>query len=110
MRRHLAAFGAALVAMSATVATVAPAPASPATRPGDEVTVIAVIDDGITPYHWDYLASKMPASPDVPLDRPPHEWLRGFPSPQTFGAYESLDLTLEEKNPTQNIEALHAQD
>lgn len=107
MRRYLAGFGAALVVVTATVT---PAPASPVAKPGDDVTVIAVIDDGITPYHWDYLASKMPASPDLPLDRPPHEWLRGFPSPGEFGDYESLDLTLEDKDPNANIAALHSKD
>jgi hypothetical protein len=107
MRRYLAGLGAALVVLALAPA---PAPARSAARPGDDVTVIAVIDDGITPYHWDYLASKMPASPDVPLDRPPHEWLRGFPSPREFAGYESLDLTFEEKDPNASIETLHARD
>ncbi|HYP22771.1 MAG TPA: S8/S53 family peptidase [Actinomycetota bacterium] len=107
MRRPLAAFGAALVVLSLAPAS---APARPAVAAGDDVTVIAVIDDGITPYHWDYLASKMLASPDVPLDRPPHEWLRGFPSPGAFADYEPLDLTLEEKNANESPEALHSKD
>ena len=70
---------------------------------GDAV-VVAVIDGGITPYHWDYLASKMPQhldrdpKNDLPLNKAPHEWLPGFPSPKkAFGDYVSLDLTLEEK-------------
>lgn len=109
MRKYLSALAAALVVVS-TSPTGAPASPVPPSRDGDDVTVIAVVDDGITPYHWDYLASKMPASPDVPLDRPPHEWLRGFPSPSTFGGYESLDLTLEETNPNETPAALHAKD
>ncbi|MDQ3952205.1 MAG: S8/S53 family peptidase [Actinomycetota bacterium] len=114
MRRHLAGLGAALAVL------IAAAPAAPATpadtfsridRNGDDVTVIAVVDDGVTPYHWDFLASKMPASPDLPLDRPPHEWLRGFPSPKkAFAGYDALDLTFEEKNAGQSYAALHSKD
>ena len=77
---------------------------------GDDVTVIAVIDSGITPYHWDFLASKVPGGPDVPLDRPPHEYLEGFPAPKTFASYESLDLTFEEKDEHYRYEALAALD
>lgn len=77
---------------------------------GDDVTVIAVIDSGITPYHWDFLASKVPGGADVPLNRPPHEYLEGFPSPKAFAGYESLDLTLEEKDPNYPYEALEAVD
>jgi hypothetical protein len=51
----------------------APVGARAATRQGDDVTVIAVIDSGITPYHWDFLASKMPGASKLPLDSPPHE-------------------------------------
>ncbi|HEV2754948.1 MAG TPA: S8/S53 family peptidase [Actinomycetota bacterium] len=107
MRRQIAAVAAALVALAGLAA---PAPAAPGAAPGDDVTVIAVIDSGITPYHWDYLASKMPKSPSLPLDRPPHEWLRGFPSPRAFAGYDSLDLALEEKNPDQPYQALASQD
>lgn len=71
---------------------------------GDAV-VVAVLDGGITPYHWDYVASKMPqhldkdSRNDLPLNRPPDEWLPGFPSPKkSFDDYAALDLTLEEKN------------
>ena len=77
---------------------------------GDDITVIAVIDSGITPYHWDFLASKVPGGADVPLDRPPHEYLKGFPAPKTFASYGSLDLTLEEKDPNYRYEALAAAD
>ena len=108
MRRHLAAgFAAALVVVTGTVT---PAPARPGTAPGDDVTVIAVIDSGITPYHWDYLASKMPKSPSLPLHRAPHEWLRGFPAPEKFARYEPLALTLEERNPATPYQSLAAGD
>ena len=90
------------------------APGTPAE--GDDVTVIAVIDDGITPYHWDYLASKMPQatdtdpSNDLALDRPPHEWLRGFPSPSEFSTYSPLRLRLEERDADSPIDPLYQQD
>jgi hypothetical protein len=107
MRRYLAVLAAALVVLAAAVA---PAPAKSVDRPGDDVTVIAVVDSGITPYHWDFLASKMPASPDLPLDRPPHEWLRGFPSPKRFAGYDSIDLTFEEKDAAADYRTLHTKD
>ena len=67
-----------------------------------DATVVAVIDNAFTPYHWDFLASKMPqhsdrdSSNDLPLDAAPHEWLPGFPSPQRFASYKSLDLTFSD--------------
>lgn len=79
-------------------------------RPGDDVTVIAVIDAGITPVHWDYLASKMPQATDgdprndLPLDRPPHQWLRGFPNPERFAAYSSISLEFEESDGGASVE------
>ncbi|MDQ3962726.1 MAG: S8 family peptidase [Actinomycetota bacterium] len=83
---------------------------------GDAV-VVAVIDTAITPYHWDYLASKMPQhldddpKNDLPLNRPPDEWLRGFPSPKkSFKTYAALDLTLEEKDGDASPAMLDAQD
>lgn len=110
MRRHLAGLGAALALVAAAAPSAPARPARPASGIGDDVTVIAVIDDGITPYHWDYLASKMPGTPPLPLDRPPHEWLRGFPSPDTFAGYDSLDLTFEEKDPKGSFITLHTKD
>jgi hypothetical protein len=107
VRRLVLAAAAALVAATVPAAS---APARPVDHAGDDVTVIAVIDAGITPYHWDYLASKMPPSPSLPLDRPPHEWLRGFPSPSAFAGYDSLDLTLDDKDPNQSYAALASQD
>lgn len=85
-------------------------------RGADDATVIAVLDYTFAPYHWDFLASKMPQakdrdpSNDLPLDRAPHEWLPGFPSPTEFKSYNALDLTLEEKEANQPVEALDAAD
>ena len=66
---------------------------------------MAVLDFNFIPYHWDFNARKMPqhrdqvASNDLPLNQAPHTWLPGFPSPGAFDTYDSLDLTLEQKNP-----------
>lgn len=79
----------------------------------DDAVVVAVLDFGFVPYHWDFLASKMPQardadpSNDVPLDRPPHEWLPGFPQPQhAFESYSPVDLTLERRDPTTPVAEL----
>ena len=109
------AFSLLALALALVPVPVAAGPEPGRAAPGDDVTVIAVIDAGITPYHWDYLASKMPQandadpSNDLPLHRPPHEWLRGFPRPSEFATYDNLDLTLEQKNNT-SFEPLHARD
>lgn len=69
-----------------------------------DATVVAVIDFNFIPYHWDFLASKMPQhqdqtpTNDLPLNQAPDKWLPGFPSPKAFDSYSRLDLTLEEKN------------
>ena len=107
MRRYLAAI---LILGLVPITAAGPAGALPSDRNGDDVTVIAVIDSGITPYHWDFLASKMPRTARFPLDRAPHEWIRGFPSPKAFGDYESLDLTFEAKDPEMDYRLLKAQD
>lgn len=81
-----------------------------------DATVIAVIDNAFAPYHWDYLASKMPQAQDkdrandLPLDRAPDTWLPGFPQASSFKSYKSLDLTLDEKSATTAIAALDAKD
>lgn len=93
--------------------TVAATEGSDETGAGDAV-VIAVVDNGFTPYHLDFRADFMPqhldADPgnDLPLDRGPDQWLPGFPSPDSFASYTGLDLTLDaEAGP---IRALHQQD
>jgi hypothetical protein len=120
-----------LVALVALVAQLAPAgaqtfeleaappvyvPPTPARAGAGDATVIAVIDNAFTPYHWDYLASKMPQaqdgkrSNDLPLGTAPDKWLPGFPNPSAFASYRSLDLSLEEKNPLAPIEPLDEKD
>lgn len=85
-------------------------------RPGDDAVVVAVIDSGISPYHWDYLASKMPQAKtrtkkdDLPLNKAPHTWLRGFPSPRSFATYDSLDLRLDGRNPKADQKTLFERD
>ena len=108
MRRLIAG---TLAVGTATLLLGAASPASGARSrgPGDDITVIAVIDSGITPYHWDFLGSRMPQNSDaskrndVPLNRPPHEWLAGFPSPSRFASYEPLKLTFEEEKDTSHL-------
>lgn len=71
-----------------------------------DATVVAVIDSGISPYHWDFAASRMPQAldtdpvNDLPLDQPPDTWLPGFPDPdEAFASFNRLGLTLEEDDP-----------
>lgn len=99
-------------------ASVAPAQKSIRVQSGpDDATVVAVIDFNFVPYHWDFLASKMPQaldsdkSNDLPLDQPPHTWLPGFPNPKkAFSSYNRFDLTLEEKEANMPLAALDAAD
>jgi hypothetical protein len=91
--------------------------AGPAAAGADDATVIAVIDSGFAPYHWDYLASKMPQatdkdrSNDLPLDDAPNTWLPGFPNPnRDFATYRPLNLSLEEKNALESVDALDQKD
>ena len=107
--------------MAASLLSALPAPAATANNPApknpaEDATVIAVLDFTFSPYHWDFSASKMPQakdddpSNDLSLDRAPHEWLPGFPNPRSFNSYESLDLTLEERDAFQPVEPLAAAD
>ena len=86
-------------------------------RGADDATVIAVIDSAFSPYHWDFLASKMPQatdrdpSNDLPLDTAPDRWLPGFPHPGgAFASYNPLRLSLEEKNADAPIDPLDQKD
>jgi hypothetical protein len=95
-----AALAALLVPLTAVASADTPDPAAGEGGAQDAV-VVAVIDSGFTPYHQDYLASQMPqaldgdAGNDLPLDRPPHEWLPGFPDPSSFTAgYAPLELSM----------------
>ena len=81
-----------------------------------DATVVAVIDSGMVPYHWDFLASKMPQhvdkdpSNDLPLTSAPDAWLSGFPSPDSFSSYNKLKLGLEEDDTSVNVATLGAID
>jgi hypothetical protein len=106
-----------LLALAVASSGLVALPAAQAVTDGrGDATVIAVIDSGLTPYHWDFLASKMPQartrdrSDDLPLDAAPHTWLPGFPSPRTFTSYTRLGLTLEQKDETASPAALDAAD
>ena len=104
-----------LAVTTGVLAPVAAAQEPPVDGRGD-ATVIAVIDSGIAPYHWDFLASKMPQhtdadpSNDLPLSQAPDTWLPGFPATSSFAEYRALDLTLEEENRSRSISSLRAAD
>lgn len=97
-----AALAAALAAVLVPVTAIAAEPSASAAGEGgpQDAVVVAVIDSGFSPYHQDYLASRMPqatdadAGNDLPLDRAPHEWLPGFPDPDAFSGYSPLALDL----------------
>ncbi|MFA5940115.1 MAG: GlyGly-CTERM sorting domain-containing protein [Sinimarinibacterium sp.] len=82
----------------------------------DDVVVIAVVDSNVNPYHWDYLASKMPqhlnsdANDDLPLDQDPSTWVPGYPQKSAFKSLTRLDLTLEPTDGTKTSTSLHAAD
>ncbi len=84
----------------------------------DDVVVVAVIDSGLNPYHWDFLASLMPqhknagSQDDLPLDRDPAEWIPGHPGADAFASYQALNLSVAdaEANPQAVSSELHAQD
>jgi len=93
------------------------AEAAPVKAPGaGDATVIAVLDSGMSPYHWDFLASKMPQhlnrdrSDDLPLNVSPDKWLPGFPKPSAFKSYQPLKLSLDKRDETASMEDLHAKD
>jgi hypothetical protein len=88
-----------------------------ASRGGGDAVVVAILDYGLNPYHWDFLAGKMPQhrdsdpSNDLPLHRPANEWLRGFPSPtKEFASFGRLGLSLETKNAETPFDALKQRD
>jgi hypothetical protein len=119
VRRTLCAF--IVACLTGAFFAVPATPAKSSGRAGEggigDATVVAVLDSGLEPYHWDFLASKMPQatdgdpSNDLPLDRPPHTWIPGFPSPgKAFNSYGRLDLTLEEKDPEAPVASLAAKD
>jgi hypothetical protein len=116
LRRTLAIF----IALAASISMLPSAPAGARVHRSqgpEDATVVAVIDFTFAPYHWDFLASKMPQarnsddSDDLPLTAAPDKWLPGFPNPdRAFASYDALNLTLDDKNPNANIEQLTASD
>ncbi|TAL13256.1 MAG: hypothetical protein EPN99_15700 [Frankiales bacterium] len=89
------ATAAALLGPGAALTATAAGPKAPsATDLAGDATVIAVIDSAFSPYHQDFLASKMPADARLPLTAAPHTWLPGFPKPSAFASYSPLKLTL----------------
>ena len=113
-RLFRAALAAVLVATG--LATLTTASAAPTQKGPDDVVVVAIIDSGISPYHWDFLASHMPQarnrdkSDDLPLTKAPHTWLPGFPKPSSFASYNSLKLTYDGRNEEREQSELHAKD
>ena len=90
-------------------------PVAPATPPFTEggaadATVVAVLDFGMNPYHFDFRASKMPqhldgdAGNDLPLDRPFTEWLPGA-GQAGLSSLTRMDLTLPD-DPEEEAEGL----
>ncbi|MCA1819423.1 MAG: S8 family serine peptidase [Thermoplasmatota archaeon] len=71
----------------------------PSQGAGDAV-VVAVVDSGFDPYHYDFLASEMPQARDgdpandLPLDQDPATWLPGYPAATAFASYDALRITL----------------
>lgn len=107
----------AAVALATCAGFLLPLSSAQALGPGPaDAVVVAIIDSGISPYHWDFLASKMPQaktktrSDDLPLTRPPHTWLPGFPKPSAFTSYNEMKLTLDARDEDAELKALHAKD
>ncbi|MGB1586820.1 MAG: S8/S53 family peptidase [Thermoplasmatota archaeon] len=81
-----------------------------------DVTVVAILDGGFNPYHWDFSAKHMPQhldddpSNDLPLDQDPATWIPGHPGAEAFASYERMDLTLQPTNPDAVPAQLHDAD
>ena len=118
VRRVLASLLVVAAASAGLPATgVHASPLGSKTRGPGDATVVAVIDFTFVPYHWDFLASKMPQaldkdpSNDLPLDTAPDKWLPGFPDPsKAFASYQPLNLSLDETNANTPVAALDAKD
>ncbi|HVF20279.1 MAG TPA: S8/S53 family peptidase [Mycobacteriales bacterium] len=111
LRPALAAVVAAAILVPLSAADAAPRQTGP-----DDAVVVAVLDFGISPYHWDYLASKMPQatnkdrSDDLPLRKPATSWLPGFPKASKFASFTRLDLTLSEDDDSASLAELDKAD
>jgi hypothetical protein len=100
----------ALSVLAATLTPLALRAEAASTPVKDDVTVIAVIDSGFSPYHQDFLQSF--GNRDIkslPLTKAPHTWLPGFPKPSSFQGYSPLNLTLNGADATKMAD-LHAKD
>jgi hypothetical protein len=84
MRTRRSWRGAAVAVGLASLLPLGTASASDSPDGRGDVTVIAVIDNGYNPYHYDFLASRMPQaldadpSNDLPLTTPPQDWIPGY--------------------------------
>lgn len=117
MKAHLLlalAFAAAALAGCANDRPAAvPEPPAAGDSGADDVVVVAVVDSGFNPYHFDFLADLMPqaqnADPDddLPLGEDPSTWVPGFPDPTAFSSYDRLDLTLTPDDPDADAASLH---
>ncbi|HVE73676.1 MAG TPA: S8/S53 family peptidase [Mycobacteriales bacterium] len=87
----------------------------PRSTPEEDVVVVAVVDDSFSPYHYDFLGSRMPQhknatrADDLPLRTSPAKWIPGFPKPSSFASYGALPITLA-TDPTENPATLSAKD
>ena len=67
-------------------------------------SVVAVLDGGFNPYHFDFLSAHMPQhldddpSNDLPLDTDPASWLPGHPGAAAFASHGPLALSLTPDN------------
>ena len=65
-----------------------------------DVTVVAILDSGFNPYHWDFSAEHMPQhqddapTNDLPLDEDPASWLPNHPGAAAFASHEAMRLSL----------------
>jgi hypothetical protein len=103
----------AVATVSLLVAVLVPLSATRAAPPvtvRDDVTVVAVIDSGFSPYHQDFLASRVPTEVrGLPLTKAPDTWLPGFPKRTAFSSYAPLALSLDGADGT-SMDRLHTQD
>ncbi len=80
---------------------------------GDGIVVVAIIDIGVNPYHFDFLSEYAPqhrnmdASDDLPLDADPSTWVPGFPAPGAFATYNRLELNLTPNDGSRLAQELH---
>lgn len=82
----------------------------------DDVVVVAVIDSGFNPYHWDFQSAYMPQAldedpaNDLPLDQDPSTWVPGYPAASSFASFSGLALTSTVGKPESDTDELHAKD